>query len=66
MAGLTIHSTQNPKVQALIERELSNSKYLIKSQRDPSVTAQAAMVVIDHSNGQILGCVRWFWKKRNF
>ena len=63
MAGLKIYSTQTPKVQELIEKELSNPKYIIKSKKDTSVTAQAAMVVLDHSTGQVLGCVRWHWKK---
>lgn len=66
MAGLKIYSTQNPKIQNAIETELSKPKYIIKSKNDSSVTAQAAMVVIDHTTGQVLGCVRRNWKKRNF
>ena len=66
MAGLKIYSTQNTNIQNLIEQELSKPKYVIKSQKDPSVTAQAAMVVMNHTNGQVLGCVRRIWKKRNF
>lgn len=63
MAGLKIYSSQNSKIQTEIEKELSKSKYIIKSQKDPSITAQAAMVVIDHSNGQVVGCVGGIGKK---
>lgn len=65
MAGLKIYSTQNNSIQTAIEQELSNPKYIIQSQKDPSTKAQAAMVVLDHTNGYVLGCVRWNWKKRN-
>ena len=65
MSGLKIYSTQNQNIQTKIEQELSNPKYIIKSQKDSSVTAQAAMVVLDHKNGYVLGCVRRNWKKRN-
>lgn len=63
MAGLKIYSTQDSSVQTEIEKELSNSKYLIKSKKDSSVTAQAAMVIINHSNGQVVGCVGGIGKK---
>ncbi|MBR3613680.1 MAG: penicillin-binding protein [Clostridia bacterium] len=63
MAGLKIYSTQNSSIQKAIENELSNPKYIIKSQENPSVIAQAAMVVIDHTNGQVLGCVGGIGKK---
>ncbi len=65
MSGLKIYSTQNQAIQATIEEELANPKYIIRSEKDPSITAQAAMVVLDHTNGYVLGCVRWNWKKRN-
>lgn len=63
MAGLKIYSTQNSKIQTEIEKELSKTKYTIKSKKDSSITAQAAMVVIDHSNGQVVGCVGGIGKK---
>ena len=63
MAGLKIYSTQNSTIQSLIETELSKPKYIIKSQNDLNVHAQAAMVVINHSNGQVLGCVGGVGKK---
>ena len=56
MAGLEIVSTQNEKIQNQIETEMEKSKYSKKSKQggDPS---QAAMVIIDHETGYILGCV---------
>lgn len=63
MAGLKIYSTQNTKIQNEIEKELSKSKYIIKSQKDPSSTSQAAMVVIDHTTGHVVGCVGGTGKK---
>jgi len=66
MAGLKIYSTQNSKIQDEIETELSKKKYLLKSKTDTAVTAQAAMVIIDHSTGQVVRVCWWTWKKRNF
>lgn len=63
MSGLKIYSTQNSSIQTQIEKELSKSKYIIKSKKDPSITAQAAMVVLDHTNGQVVGCVGGSGKK---
>ena len=63
MAGLKIYSTQNSTIQSLIETELSKPIYIIKSQKNPSTYAQAAMVIINHSNGQVLGCVGGIGKK---
>ena len=63
MAGLKIYSTQNSTIQSLIETELSKQKYIIKSKNDSTAHAQAAMVVINHSNGQVLGCVGGTGKK---
>lgn len=57
MAGLKIYSTQDSKVQTAIEKEVSKSKYKLKSKNDPSILCQAAMVVIDHESGQVVGCI---------
>ena len=63
MAGLKIFSTQDTKIQKQIENELSKSKYIIKSSKDPNTLAQAAMVILDHKTGQVLGCVGGIGKK---
>lgn len=53
MAGLTIHSTEDPKVQEEIDKVYNNRNYgLISSSGQKS---QSAMVVIDHSTGQVKG-----------
>ncbi len=62
MAGLTIYSTQNSAVQNQMEKEFEKTKYQLASKNggDPS---QAAMVIIDHKNGQVVGCVGGLGKK---
>ena len=62
MAGLTITSTQDNKVQNQIETEMEKRKYVLQSKTggDPS---QAAMVIIDQKTGYVLGCVGGLGKK---
>ena len=62
MAGLTIYSTQNSNIQSQMEKEFEKSKYQIASKNggDPS---QAAMVIIDHKTGKVIGCVGGLGKK---
>lgn len=62
MAGLTITSTVNVNIQNEMEQEFQKSKYQLKSQNggDPS---QAAMVIIDHKTGYVVGCVGGLGKK---
>lgn len=55
MAGLTIHSTQDSKVQDKTETEFEKSKYSIPSQNGGN-SSQAAMVIIDHKTGYVVGC----------
>lgn len=63
MAGLKIYSTQDSKIQTEMEKELSKNKYILKSSNDPEVTSQAAMVIINQSNGYVVGCVGGTGKK---
>ena len=62
MAGLTIYSTQNSSIQGKMEKEFEKTKYQLKSQKGGE-HSQAAMVLIDHKTGQILGCVGGLGKK---
>lgn len=62
MAGLTIHSTQSSKIQEITENEFEKSKYRIPSKNGGN-SSQAAMVIIDHKTGYVLGCVRRIRKK---
>ena len=66
MSGLKIYSTQTPHIQNAIEKELSNPKYIVRSKNNPSITAQAAMVILDHTNGHVLGCVGGIGKKETY
>ena len=63
MASLKIYSTQNSDIQNTIEKEFSKSKYKLKSKNDSSVTAQGAMVIIDHKTGIVVRMYRWYWRK---
>ena len=63
MAGLKIHSTQNSNIQNTMEKEFSKGKYILKSSNDSSATSQAAMVIIDHTTGNVVGCVGGIGKK---
>ena len=56
MAGLTITSTQDTKIQSQIETEMEKSKYVLQSKTGGD-SSQAAMVIIDHKTGYVLGCV---------
>ena len=55
MAGLTIHSTQDSKIQEQTETEFEKSKYSISSKNGGN-SSQAAMVIIDHKTGYVVGC----------
>lgn len=65
MAGLTIHSTQNSEIQKEIEEEFLKKQYMLDS-KDGESTSQAAMVIIDHKTGNVLGCVGGLGKKEYF
>ena len=55
MANLKIESTQNSEIQKEIEDEFEKSKYVLKSNGGEQ-TSQAAMVLMDHKTGYVLGC----------
>ena len=57
MAGLTVYSTQDSKIQETTEKEFEKSKYQIASKKEDGSPSQAAMVIIDHKTGKVLGCV---------
>ena len=56
MAGLKIYSTENTQIQEKIENEYEKEKYSLTSSSSGN-KAQSAMVIIDHANGHVLGCV---------
>jgi penicillin-binding protein 1A len=61
MGGLKIYSTQDSKIQSILETEFEKKKYITSSAQVQNTTSQAAMVVIDHSSGYVVGVVRWAW-----
>ncbi len=56
-AGLHIYSTQNSDIQKDLEDEFSKQRYMVRSVQNPENTTQSAMIVIDHNNGEVKGCV---------
>lgn len=57
MSGSKIYSTQNSSIQKEIEKEFTNKNYILQSKKDTKSTSQAAMIIIDHSTGYVVGCV---------
>lgn len=64
MAGLKVYSTQNSDIQNQIEKEFKKGKYILKSNNDANATSQAAMVIIDHKTGNVVGCVGGLGEKK--
>lgn len=62
MAGLTIYSTQDSDVQNQIETETAKGKYILTS-KNGGDSSQAAMVIIDHKTGNVVGCTGGLGKK---
>ncbi len=62
MANAKIHSTQNSEIQEKMEAEFEKSKYQLKSSKEE--TSQAAMVIMDHKKGQVIGCVGGLGEKK--
>ncbi len=61
-SGLTIYTTQNTEIQEKMETEFEKTKYQTTSKKTKDekgnyVTSQAAMVIIDHTTGYVLGTV---------
>lgn len=63
MAGLTIYSTEDIQIQEKLEKEYSQSKYVLTS--DSGSTSQSAMVVIDHSTGYVVRMCWWIRRENN-
>ena len=55
--GFKIYSTQDVNIQKKIEAEYSKSKWIVKSSKYEGATTQSAMVIIDHTTGNVLGTV---------
>lgn len=64
MGGLKIYSTQDSSIQNQMENEFKRGKYILKSTNDANATSQAAMVIIDHKTGNVVGCVGGLGEKK--
>lgn len=63
--GLTIYSTQVGSVQSAVEEEVKNQKYVLASKKTPGTNAEGALVVIDHTNGHVVGCAGGLGEKNS-
>lgn len=55
MSGATIYSTEDPNIQEKLENEYNKSQYILTSSSGQK--SQSAMVIMDHSNGQVKAVV---------
>ena len=62
MAGATICSTQDSKIQQETEKEFNNKRYQLPSQ-DGKNHSHAAMVIMDYKKGAVVSCVGGLGKK---
>lgn len=59
-SGLTIYSTENLEIQQTVEKEFENTKYQVKGREKnkdgtfKNEHSQAAIVIMDHSTGEVL------------
>lgn len=56
-SGLKIYTTEKASVQFRLEQEMRQPKYIVKSYTGENEHSQAAMVIIDHGTGRVVGCV---------
>lgn len=64
--GLKIYSTQDTTIQKTLETEFKKKEYILKSKNKKGETSQAAMVIIDHTNGFVVGCVGGLGEKTTY
>lgn len=64
--GLRIYSTQDTTIQKTLETEFKKKEYILKSKNIKGATSQAAMVVIDHNTGFVVGCVGGLGEKTTY
>ncbi|MDO5556728.1 MAG: transglycosylase domain-containing protein [Clostridia bacterium] len=61
--GIKIYTTQDTKIQTAMEEEFKKGKYIVKSRKTKNEEtgeyehSQAAMVIIDHKTGKVVGTV---------
>jgi penicillin-binding protein 1A len=63
-SGISIYATQDSDIQAAIDSEFTNiENFPINKNLEPDKQGQAAMVILDQRNGQILGMYGGYGKK---
>ena len=70
--GFVVHSTEKESVQKVLNKEYAKKTYQVKSRETKDketgkyVTSQSATVVIDHTNGYVVGCIGVLGEKEAF
>ena len=63
-SGVTIYSTQKSSIQKIMEDEFAQDRYIKTGKRDgKEYNSQAAMTIIDHTTGYVVGTVGGLGKK---
>ena len=57
LGNLSIYSTENASIQSALENEFSKKKYILPATNENNKSSQAAMVIMDHKTGYVLGTV---------
>ena len=55
-SGFKVYSTQDNKIQEIMEKEFQKGRYIMNSTKDSDSTTQAAMVIIEPVSGYVIGC----------
>ena len=61
-SGLKIYTTEKSSYQKIMQKEMKKDKYIIKV-RGKKTPSQAAMVMMDQKNGQVVACMGKLGKK---
>ena len=56
-SGYRIYTTEDPAIQSRLEEEYLKDKYIRDSKETEGAHTQSAMVIIDHTTGQVVACV---------
>ena len=57
LGNLSIYSTENSAIQSALENEFSKKKYILPATNENNKSSEAAMVIMDHKTGYVLGTV---------
>ncbi len=55
--GYRIYTTEDPAIQDRLEEEYLKETYIKKSKENEGAHTQSAMVILDHTKGQVVACV---------